>query len=248
MLKRGIETVQRALATHSTNGDGYDRVHQLVDLSGQITWIYLHGTELIAAEDTTVSDVQVVVINDEIPLGLNQDVTFQTREEDGGTVRIYVQRRPFTSTWAGIALFHELDHVLDHLDGSWPSNATSDDWMAAEARAYHREALVIDAVSGGNLLPALAELTAKRTMGELLALGADEVSSDLYRRSFTGRLREPHQSESERGARAAAFAFGAVVAAHASPVSLMNLTTSSAGSAVRDAAAHWGVGQVYDED
>jgi len=242
VLRRGVETVQQAVESGPQEGDGYDRVRRLLKVSRRITWTYEEGGSVYAAEDTTATDVQVTVLGGALPPGLDPNSTFQTREEDDGYTRVYVQRRPYTPTWAGIVLFHEFDHVLDHLDGTWPRQATTEDWWDAEARAYHRELLVIDAVAGGRLLPILSGLVSTSGVNELISRQPDDLSSDLYRQAFPARLREAPASEPERWVRSAAFALGAIVAADAHPASPRDVRESGAGPELRRAAGAWGWG------
>lgn len=163
VLRQGVETVQQAIESMECSGVGYQRVTRLIEASRRITWAYEQDGDIRAAEACTVTEIQVVVLGGAPHLGMNPNSTFQTREEADGYTRVYVQRRPYTPSWAGIVLFHELDHVLDHLDGTWPLRATTENWWDAEARAYHREALLIDAGSGGRLLPILTNLVSATT-------------------------------------------------------------------------------------
>lgn len=242
VLRRGVETVQQAVEALAQDGVGYDRLDRLMDVSRRITWTYEENGSVFAAEDTVATDVQVTVLGEGSPPGLDATSTFQTQEDDDGYTRIYVRRRPFTPTWAGIVVFHELDHVLDHLDGVWPSDATPEDWWAAEARAYHRELLVIDAVAGGRLLPAVNALVSTRGLDELLERQPDDLAGELYRETFPASLRQPPASEPERWVRSAALAMGLVVAASAHPVQPPEIAASNAAADLRRAAATWGWG------
>ena len=113
---------------------------------------------------------------------------------EDSSLRIYVQPQRFTATWAGIVLFHELGHVLEHLAGVSSLTATGADWWNAEARAYHRG----------------------------------------------GRFPDPARSTAERWAPFRHLVFGAVIAMDAHPVSLADLSESSAGPELRRAATVWG--------
>lgn len=247
VLREGVETVQRAIDSMECSGVGYERVMRLVEASRRITWAYEQGGAIYAAETGVVTDVQVAVLGGSPPTGVGLDTnsTFQTREVGDGYTRIYVRRRPYTPTWAGIVLFHELDHLLDHLHMTWPRVATREDWWAAEARAYHREVLIIDAVSGGGLLPILSELVSGTNLDELLGRQPHDLGDDLYRHAFPAGIREPAASQSERWARTAGLALGATVTtADAYPTSLVDLVESTAGPQLRRAARLWGWGTV----
>ena len=136
--------------------------------------------------------------------------------------------------------FHELGHVLEHVEGASPLTASGEDWWNAEARAYHRDALIIDAVSGGRLLPALAGLAAAHSTSDLVGRDPEKLSENLYWQAFGGRSPDPPKSSSERWARSASLALGAIVATAAHPVSLADSSESSAGPELRQAATAWG--------
>jgi hypothetical protein len=241
VLQRGVDIVRRAIEADSRVGVAYDRVHRLADLSQRITWAYVVGKGVYAADGTAASTVvQVAVLDGPPPPRLNQDATFQAHQGDDGFLRIFVQPRRYTATWAGIVLFHELDHVLDSLDGATPLSSAGEDWWNAEARAYHRVALIIDAVSGGRFVPAVTGLAATRSVSDLVDCDPEQLGEDLYRQAFGGRVPEPPKSAPEGWARSASLVFGAVVATHAYPVSLADLTESSAGPTLRLAAEAWG--------
>jgi hypothetical protein len=241
VLQRGVEIVRQAIEADTRVGVGYARVQRLAELSRRITWAYVVGNGVYAADGTAATnEVQVAILQGPPPARLNQDATFQAHEGDDGFPRIYVQPRRYTATWAGIVLFHELDHVLDRLDGAASLSGAGEDWWNAEARAYHHVALIIDAVSGGRFLPALAGLAAVRSVSDLVDCDPEHLSEDLYRQAFGGRVPEPPRSAPEGWARSASLVFGAVVATHAHPVSLADLTESSAGPELRRAAETWG--------
>ena len=242
VLRRGVETVRQAVETSPREGVGYDRLDRLVDASRRITWTYEEKGSIFAAEDTVATDVQVTVLGEGSPPGLDETSTFQAQEDDDGYTRIYVRRRSFTPTWAGIVLFHELDHVLDHLDGVWPSDATPEDWWAAEARAYHRELLVVDAVTSGRLLPAVDALVSTKGLDQLLERQPEDLAGELYREAFPASRRQPPASEPERWVRSAALAMGLVVAASAYPAQPPEVPASNAAADLRRAAATWGWG------
>lgn len=158
LLRRGVDGVERSLEHAELAEAGYHRVAEVLEASRQITWAYERNGEIFALEETApVTDVQVVIIAGAPPSGLVNEA-FQTQQDDDGTTRVYVQPCPYTARWAGIVLFHELDHVVDHRTGIWPAAPTDEDWWSAEARAYHHEALVIDALAGGRFLPILTEM------------------------------------------------------------------------------------------
>jgi len=234
-LQVGVGVVQTALAAGQRVGVAYKRVERIADASRQIAWVAAMGNYVPSGGP----DVQVVVLEGQPFEPLDRDATFQANEDRDGRTRIYVQCRPYTALWAAIALFHELDHVLDHLDGTWPAKATSADWWNAEARAYHREALIIDVVVGGTLLPLLDKL-ARAGLPALLARNSDDIGHTLYWEAFPARLRSPAKGIYERGARNAALAMAAVVAAEAAPRSLTDMGESLAGREVRRAAEAWG--------
>jgi hypothetical protein len=245
VLRRGADIVRRAVAAGTPFGAGHHQVVRVVQLSQRITWAYTVGNAVYAADRSNVTtDVQVAVIEGAPPATLNRDATFQAHQGDDGFPRIYVQPRRYTVTWAGIVLFHWLGRVLEHLEGVTPLGASGEDWWNAEARAYHRDALIIDAVSGGRLLPALAGVAASETIPDLLGRDPDKLSDNLYWQAFGGRSPDPPKSTPERWARSASLIFGAVVATHAHPVSLADLSESSAGPELRQAATAWGFSPV----
>lgn len=136
---------------------------------------------------------------------------------------------------------HELDHALDHLDGAWAEDGGSDAWWQAEARAYHREALVIDAVAGGRLLPALTKLAERESSRPLQQMDLARLGSTTYDGVFPGASSEVPASEFERDTRAVALGFGAVLATACHPTSLADVADVSQHSAVvRAAAKTWG--------
>lgn len=239
VLRRGVDLVQEAVDSFSSVGQAWDRVRRLVETSHHITWAYVEDGTVVAVENTRVTEVQVAVLA-RGPDDLDLRSTFQTLEGDDGVPRVYVRRRPFTAAWAGIVLFHELDHVLDHLEGTWPAQPTVDDWWEAEARAYHREALVIDAVCEGRFLMAIRDLAATHALTDLFDRDPHELASDLLRQSVSPSISESARSEAERWTRSAAVAMAAVVAVAAHPVGLADLPSSASGSEVRRAAAAWG--------
>ncbi len=243
VLQRGVNIVRRAVDGSTHVGAGYNEVERLAELSQRITWAYTVGEGVYAADGSTAtSDVQVAVVDGAPPASLNTDAMFQAHQGYDGFPRIYVLPRRCTATWAGILLFHELGHVLEQLEGASPLRSSGDDWWNSEARAYHRAALIIDAVSGGLLLPALGNLASTYSTYELVGRDPDELSENLYWHAFGGRVPDPAKSTTERWARSAALAFGAVVATAARPVSLADLPRSTAGPELQLAANVWGWG------
>lgn len=234
-LQQGVVEVQRAFAAGSPTGAAYDRVGRLVEASVNITWV-------AGAARRGGPDLQVVVLDGEPPAHLNADATFQANRDADGGVRVYVQRRSYTPLWAAVSLFHELDHVLDYLEGVWPNpeSISESDWWAGEARAYHREALLIDlAVAGGRLVPALDTLAA-RGLDLLLDGDPEDIGSTVYSEVVPARLRRGQEFH-ERGARNTALAFAAVLAATVTPESLNHVADlSSSGQELRRAAVQWG--------
>ncbi len=242
-LKLGVEGVQEALMRTDLQRIGYHRLASLLKASQRITWAYeLDGGIYAVDEDAPVTSVQVAVLCGEVPARLNRHATFQVQQDDDAITRVYVRPRPYTPTWAGILLFHELDHVVDHLDGTWPATPSADDWWSAEARAYHREALVIDAITNGGLLPVLLEIASNQTVDRLTSEDPLDLGQRLYSQTFPAELQQPPASEKELYARAAAFAMAAVVAIDAHPVSLADLAISGAGENLHVAAQAWGWG------
>jgi hypothetical protein len=234
MLQQGVEEVRSALADRRPAGAAYARVERLVAASQRIEWV---RRPVVGG-----SDLQVVVLEGDAPPQLNADATFQANRDTDGRVRVYVRRRPYTSAWAAMSLFHELDHVLDHLEGVWlsPDNISESDWWAGEARAYHREALLIDTViAEGRLLPALDSL-ADQGLNQLLGRDSDDVGGTLYADVVPPRRRH-RQGDYERGARNVALAFAAVLATAAKPGRLDKVEDLSAhGRDLRRAAERWG--------
>lgn len=243
VLQRGVNIVRRAVDGSTHVGAGYNEVERLAELSQRITWAYTVGDGVYAADGSTAtSDVQVAVVDGAAPASLKQNAIFQAHQGYDGFPRIYVLPRRCTATWAGILLFHELGPVLEHLEGASPLRSSGDDWWNSEARAYHRDALIIDAVSGGLLLPALGNLANTCSTFDVIGRDPDELSENLYWHAFGGRVPDPAKSTTERWARSAALAFGAVVATAAHPVSLADLPRSSAGPELQRAASVWGWG------
>jgi hypothetical protein len=241
VLQHGVQIVRRAVDGGTRVGAGHDQVHRLAGFSQHITWAYVVGNGVYAADRSAATgDVQVAVIDGVPPPGLDRDAAFQARRGEDSSLRIYVQPQRFTDTWAGIVLFHELGHVLEHLAGVSSLAATGPDWWNAEARAYHRDALIIDALSGGRFLPALTRLTADHSIADLIGRDPDDLSENLYWHAFGGRFPDPARSTAERWARSATLVFGAVIAMDAHPVSLADLSESSAGPELRRAATVWG--------
>jgi hypothetical protein len=243
VLQRGVTIVRRAVDGSTHVGAGYNEVERLAELSQRITWAFIVGNGVYAADGSTAtSDVQVGVVDGAPPASLNQGAIFQAHQGYDGFPRIYVLPRRCTATWAGVLLFHELGHVLEHLEGASPLRSAGDDWWNSEARAYHRDALIVDALSGGRLLPALSKLAATSSASDLIGRDPDELSENLYWHAFGGRVPDPAKSTTERWARSATLAFSAVVTAAAHPVSLADLPRSSAGPELQRAATVWGWG------
>lgn len=234
---RVLQTLQRGVATAATAVDSYssaspvaDRLRDINELSRSITWRKTAGQNIILAQDATRTSIQVVAIstNDTVP-GLSGQSNWQTQEDVDGETRVYVDRDPYTTLWAGIVLFHELSHVLDHRDGTW---ATEGDWWASEGRAYQLEAVLIDAITEGKFLPALRELVVSETESALFTTkqGLRQAASNLYHDTFPAKLKIPPAGPQEKGTREAALIFPIALASWAAPREIAEFTDVSDAS------------------
>ena len=240
-LSQGATLVQQALSKRDLTVDGYSRIAEILDASHQITWAYVDaGGAIRRVGNGPVTEIQVVLLGDAAPPGLDGASSFQTNTDDDGGTRVYVRSIYCTPRWAGAVLFHELEHVIDHRDGVFPSDPRPEDWWAEEARAYVHEALVLDAVCGGSLLPRLDALCREVDARSLLELSPVELSVRLQREAFPPAARTAAASSAEEHLRAAALSMAAVLAVEASPGPLATFDASGAGMALRRAATAWG--------
>lgn len=203
-------------------------------LLNDVLWSEASQGRVIARQDG-VSDVVLVLLPDREMHHLSAGVAFQTNAHDDGTIRINVRTVSLTPFWAGLALFHELSHAYDFHAEIEPPDPSEDEYARGEARAFHLEMALLDAMTSGRLAANLADIARSGPLDAAVLLDGLRDLSGRIERNVLGPGFRPPASDEEMGIRDAFFKAAVLIASHtgsADPAAIES--AEAAGSAVAD--------------
>lgn len=240
---RALVALQRGSAQIAdlwrSSGRKHRRIEEIRDLAEAVAWgISDDGQEWVQESGPVDAEARVVVlVNPPAPGTGIVNATFQASPgfQGDSIPTVYVFPCGFTTLWAGILLWHELDHALEYRDGDSVFGESDADWYSAEGRAHRHEAALVDAITGGRFVSEIE----KTDLDSLLRRHPEDVASGLYR-TLPAHLRETPLSDQEVGNRCGSLAMSAAMVAATAPQSVTDDTvTLDLGPAYQRANDAW---------
>lgn len=177
-------------------------------------WCQSSRGSALTLHDQVLTDVLLVLFPNRELDHLGHPAAFQTAPHQDGTIRVNVRAVSFTPLWAGLGLFHELSHVYDFRSGAEPRESSDKSYFEGEARAYHLEVVLLNALTKGRLQAALTSKLKDPLTAEVLAADPGAQVSGQLERAVTPPGSPPPGSDVEAGVRDAAFRIAALLAFH----------------------------------
>lgn len=207
VLRQGMAAILRHVEQLAT-GEVQDRARESETAWSSVTWCYQKAGMLRALRETVATDTFIVLVPESERVDVPASM-WTNRDENTGSVRVFVRTEAMTPRWAGLGLFHELSHVVDYHDAVDIDTSTRA-YVASEARAFRMEMVAYDRLSDGRLSAALAQIGPLSVPpGEL----RDEQRSVIRELELRARLSGPgHASDGELALRDAFYAAALVLA------------------------------------
>lgn len=117
-------------------------------------WAELRGKDIVAMESTGVQGPAsntgwMAVVPRDNEIVRTQAHTVLVRREPGGVLLMRILPHALTREWAGLVGVHELEHLENIVTGKEPANATREEFIEGEIRAYGAETAAADVLSKG---------------------------------------------------------------------------------------------------
>ena len=183
------------------------------DTLDDLTWCRSSNGGVVTLRDQALTDVYLVLFPDSELSHLGCPEAFQTVPHNDGTIRVYVRAVSITPQWAGLGLFHELSHVYDFQSGAEPREPTDEQYMAGEARAFHLEMALVNALTSGRLAAALERIVEEPLDPVWVASSGAGLAARLEQMT-TGPGARPPGSESEQHMRNGFYRIALLLASH----------------------------------
>lgn len=114
-----------------------------------------NGQILAAEEGTRGTHFWVLVLNEAEKTQLNISTTFQFDQTQDLFI---IPAVPMSPLWMGMGCIHETVHAKDILEGTESRNASRQEFLAGELRAYQIELQAIDTFTNGAFSKALVDI------------------------------------------------------------------------------------------
>lgn len=214
VLLSGARLVGQAVGELPAGSAIRARAEDVRDCLSVLTWCQARDGQGYQLDDEVPTDVRLVLFPNRELKFLGNRCTFQTAPRDDGTLHVNVRAVSLTPLWAGLGLFHELSHIHDFRSGSEPRNPSDEQYLEGEARAYHLEVTLLNALSEGRLAAALAARLTEPLAPEVLAAEPGARLADQLERAAARPGSEAARSSEEEEMRDAAHRIAALLAFH----------------------------------